>query len=63
MQVFTGSETTNPAGSPKVSQRDSPPQAFDDALRTVLSVPKKDVDKAIVRDKKAREARRTDQPK
>lgn len=41
----------------------NPPKRFEDALRKVLSVPKKDVDKAVVREKKAREARRTEQPK
>ena len=38
-------------------------QRFEDALKRVLSVPKKDVDKAVTREKKAREARRTEQPK
>lgn len=41
----------------------TPFQRFEDALKRVLSVPKKDVDKAAVREKKAREARRTEQPK
>ena len=41
----------------------TPFQRFEDALRKVISVPKKDVDKAATREKKAREARRTDQPK
>ena len=38
-------------------------ERFEDALRTVLSVPKKQVDKAVTREKKARAARRTEQPK
>ena len=41
----------------------SPFERFEDALKRVLSVPKKDVDKAVTREKKAREARRTEQPK
>ena len=63
MDISTGSQTFNPAGSPKVTKTQAPGDAFKDALRTVLSVSKKDVDKAIVREKKAREAGRTEQPK
>jgi hypothetical protein len=52
-----------PAQEPTPSRRaSSPSQKFEDALRKVISVPKKDVDKAVVREKKAREARRTEQP-
>lgn len=40
-----------------------PSKKFEDALRKVLSVPKKDVDKAVAREKKEREARKTEQPK
>lgn len=41
----------------------TPFKKFEDALRKVLSAPKKDVDKAIVREKKEREARKNDPPK
>lgn len=41
----------------------TPFKRFEDALRKVISVPKKDVDKAALREKKAREARRTERPK
>lgn len=41
----------------------TPGKKFENALRKVLSVPKKDVDKAVAREKKEREARRTDKPK
>jgi hypothetical protein len=47
----------------RVKPKPTPGKKFEDALRKVLSVPKKDVDKAIVREKKEREAKRTDQPK
>lgn len=47
----------------KSDSNSAPAKKFEDALRKVLSVPKKDVDKAVVREKKAREARRTEQPK
>jgi hypothetical protein len=39
-----------------------PFERFEDALRSVLSVPKDEVVKDITREKKEREARRTDQP-
>lgn len=38
----------------------TPFQKFEDALKRVLAVPKKDVDKAVTREKKAREAREAD---
>ena len=41
----------------------TPFQRFEDALKKALSVSKKDVDKAVTRQKKVREARRTEQPK
>ena len=47
----------------QVKPKPNPGKKFEDALRKVLSVPKKDVDKAVVREKKARDARRTEQPK
>lgn len=43
-----------------MAQAGDPPtpfQRFEDALKRVLSVPKKDVDKAVTREKKARKAR------
>lgn len=48
-----------------MAQADQPTpfQRFEDALKRVLSVPEKDVDKAVTREKKAREAARTEQPK
>jgi hypothetical protein len=41
----------------------TPFKKFEDALRKVLSTPKKDVDKAIIREKKEREARRSERRK
>lgn len=50
-------------GPMKPDPQPSPFKKFEDALRKVLSAPKKDVDKAIAREKKEREARKTEQPK
>lgn len=47
----------------QAGDKQNPFDRFEDALKRVLSVPKKDVDKAATREKKAREARRTEQPK
>lgn len=41
----------------KQPDQPTPFKKFEDALRKVLSTPKKDVDKAIIREKKEREAR------
>jgi hypothetical protein len=41
----------------------TPFERFEEATRRLLSIPKKDVEKAELRRKKEREAKRTDQPK
>jgi hypothetical protein len=46
-----------------VEPEPTPFKKFEDALRKVLSTPKKDVEKAIIREKKEREARRSDRRK
>ncbi len=45
------------------AQERTPFERFEDALRKVVRVPKKDVDEALTREKKARRARRTGPPK
>jgi hypothetical protein len=58
MEVSTENTTMNLAGSPKVTEQSF--QRFESALRAVLSVPKTEVDKDVAREKKEREARKTD---
>jgi hypothetical protein len=45
------------------SAKPTPFDRFEDALRKVLSVPKKEVEKDLARQKKEREAKRSDRPK
>ena len=44
----------------QTGNQSTPFQRFEDALKRVLSAPKKDVEKAALREKKAREARRVE---
>jgi hypothetical protein len=58
------SNTVNPAGSPQITvQRTTPFERFEEATRHLLQVPKREVEKAELRAKKEREAKRANKPK